>query len=71
MAMGKDATWRDIHPQWRSKEVGEQAAALKAQWEAEALGHQLFAEDSMLKAALIRFNRWPIQRDANGFPIEE
>ena len=66
-ADGRDATWRDIHPDW--KNVYEQVA-LKAQWNAEALGQQAFAEDSMLKAALIRFGRWPVQRDANGFPIE-
>lgn len=72
MALGKAAdgsvaTWREIHPQWRN--VREQVA-LKAQWNAEAMGEQPFAEDSMLKAALIRYNRWPVQRDANGFPIE-
>lgn len=66
-ADGRDATWRDIHPDWKNVYV---QVALKAQWNAEALGQQAFAEDSMLKAALIRFGRWPVQRDANGFPIE-
>jgi len=39
-------------------------------WNTEALGYQQFAEGSVLKAALVRCSRWPIQRDANGFPIE-
>jgi hypothetical protein len=66
-AMGKDASWRDVHPRWQ--DVSDQVA-LKEQWNAEALGYQQFAEDSMLKAALIYHGRWPIQRDANGFPVE-
>jgi hypothetical protein len=72
LAMGKKvdgthSTWRDIHLGW--EQAGNQAA-LKAQWNAEALGQQQFAEDSMLKAALVNSGRWPIKRDANGFPIE-
>lgn len=45
---GMSAAWRYIHPQW------EYVDALKSQWEAEALGHQQFAEDSMPTAALVR-----------------
>ena len=67
MAMGKDAAWLDVHPRWQ--DVSDQVA-LKEKWNAEALGYQQFAEDSMLKAALIYHGRWPIQRDAVGFPIE-
>jgi hypothetical protein len=72
MAMGKKAdgtlsTWRDIHRDW--KELPNQAA-LKAQWNAEALGHQPFAGDSQLEVALRYVRRWPIQWDDNGFPKE-
>lgn len=67
MVVGKDAAWRDIHPRWQ--DVGDQAV-LKEQWNTEALGYQQFVEDSMLKAALVYHGRWPIQKDANGFPVE-
>ena len=66
---GEDATWREIDANWRSLPREEQMA-VKAQWNAEAMGEQEFADDSKLKAALIYFRRWPIQRDANGFPTE-
>jgi hypothetical protein len=67
---GKDATWRDIHPDWKGEAVSTQQTPLKTQWNAEALDHQPFAQDSMLMAALIQRGRWPVQRDGNGFPIE-
>lgn len=72
MAMGKKAdgtpsTWRDIHGDW--KESPNQAA-LKAQWNAEALGYQEFAEDSQLVVALKYVRRFLVKKDANGFPSE-
>ena len=73
MAMGKKAdgtpsTWRDIHRDW--KELPDQVA-LKAQWNAEALGYQEFAEDSQLMVALKYVRRFPVKKDVNGFPIED
>ena len=74
MALGKnrdgnDATWREIDSDWRSVPREEQMA-IKAQWNAEAMSEQEFADDSKLKAAFIRFRRWPIKRDAHGLPTE-
>jgi hypothetical protein len=45
--------------------------ALKAQWNAEALGYQEFAEDSQLMVALKYVRRFPVKKDVNGFPIED
>jgi hypothetical protein len=44
---------------------------LKAQWNAEALGYQEFAEDSELIVALKYVRCFHVRLDTNGFPIED
>jgi hypothetical protein len=69
LTMGREATWRDIEAGWREM-LGPQQQAPKAQWNAEAMGEQAYAEDSKLKAQLVLRGRLTFQRDAEGFPIE-